>query len=66
MSKLTIPLLLLAAACSAPQDGSVELRGRIDGTMAQQAPTSDEADLLLSAQYRFYDDRPQMNADSTD
>lgn len=36
---------------------------QLDGTMVPQAPTSDEADLLLSAQYRFYDDRPQMNAD---
>ena len=36
---------------------------QLDGTMVQQTPTSDEADLLLSAQYRFYDDRPQMNAD---
>jgi flavin-dependent dehydrogenase len=39
---------------------------QLDGTMVQQTPTGDEADLLLSAQYRYYDDRPQMNADSAD
>jgi flavin-dependent dehydrogenase len=39
---------------------------QLDGTMAQQTPTGDEADLLLSAQYRFYDDRPQMNADAAE
>jgi flavin-dependent dehydrogenase len=37
-----------------------------DGSMAPQTPTGDEADLLLSAQYRFYDDRTQMNADTAD
>jgi flavin-dependent dehydrogenase len=39
---------------------------QLDGTMVQQPPSAEEADLLLSAQYRFYDDRPQMNADSPD
>ena len=39
---------------------------QLDGTMAPQPPTSDEADLLLSAQYRFYDDQPQIHTDSTD
>jgi flavin-dependent dehydrogenase len=39
---------------------------QVDGTMAPQTPTAEESDLLLSAQYRFYDDRPQMNADTAD
>jgi flavin-dependent dehydrogenase len=39
---------------------------QVDGTMVQQTPSPEESDLLLSAQYRFYDDRPQMNADSAD
>ena len=39
---------------------------QLDGTMAPQAPSSEESDLLLSAKYLFYDDRPQMNADSAD
>src|SRR5262249_46453553 len=33
----------------------------LDGTVAAQTASSDEADILLSAQYRYYDDRPQMN-----
>jgi flavin-dependent dehydrogenase len=32
---------------------------QLDGTMVQQNPTGDESDILLSAQYRYYDDRPQ-------
>jgi len=39
---------------------------QVDGTMAQQTPTGDESDILLSAKYLYYDDRPQMNAESTD
>src|SRR5215211_7233116 len=39
---------------------------QVDGTMAPQTPTADEADLLLSAKYLSYDDRQQMNADSAD
>jgi flavin-dependent dehydrogenase len=39
---------------------------QVDGTMAPQTPTADEADILLSAKYLSYDDRPQMNADSAD
>jgi len=39
---------------------------QVDGTMTQQAPTPEEAELLFSAKYTFYDDRPQMNADSAD
>ena len=39
---------------------------QLDGTMAPQAPTGEESDLLLSAKYLYYDDRPQMNADATD
>ena len=37
---------------------------QVDGTMTEQKPTADEADLLLSAQYRYYDDQTkQINAD---
>jgi len=32
---------------------------QLDGTMAPQSPSSEESDLLLTAQYRYYDDRPQ-------
>src|SRR4026209_2628175 len=32
---------------------------QVDGTLVSQTPSADEADLLLSAQYRYYDDRPQ-------
>jgi len=39
---------------------------QLDGTMAAQTASSDEADLLLSAQYRYYDDRPQINTDTAD
>jgi flavin-dependent dehydrogenase len=39
---------------------------QLDGTMAAQTASSDEADLLLSAQYRYYDDRPQTNTDTAD
>ncbi len=30
---------------------------QVDGTLAPQQPTSDEADLLLSAKYKYFDDR---------
>jgi hypothetical protein len=39
---------------------------QLDGTMTPAAPSSDEADLLLSAKYLFYDDRPQTNMDGAD
>jgi len=39
---------------------------QLDGTMAPQTPTADESDILLSAKYLVYEDRPQMNADSAD
>ena len=39
---------------------------QLDGTMVQQPPTGEESDLLLSAQYRYYDDRPQLNAETAD
>lgn len=39
---------------------------QLDGTMVSQTPSSEESDILLSAKYLFYDDRPQMNADSAD
>jgi flavin-dependent dehydrogenase len=39
---------------------------QLDGTMAPQPPTADESDILLSAKYLVYEDRPQMNADSAD
>jgi len=39
---------------------------QVDGTMAPETPTADESDILLSAKYLFYDDKPQLNADSAD
>jgi flavin-dependent dehydrogenase len=39
---------------------------QLDGTMAPQTPTPEESDLLLSAKYLSYDDRPQMHTDHTD
>lgn len=37
---------------------------QVDGTLEPQTPTSDEADLLLSAKYLYYDDRqPQTSGD---
>ncbi len=39
---------------------------QLDGTMVQQQPTPDESDILLSAQYKYYDDRQQMHTDSAD
>ena len=39
---------------------------QVDGTLAPQAPGNEESDILLSAKYLYYDDRPQMNADATD
>jgi flavin-dependent dehydrogenase len=40
---------------------------QVDGTMTPRVPTPDEADLLLSAKYRHFDDRqPQIYTDSTD
>jgi flavin-dependent dehydrogenase len=39
---------------------------QLDGTMVQQTPSPEESDILLSAKYLYYDDRPQMNADSGD
>jgi flavin-dependent dehydrogenase len=39
---------------------------QLDGTIAPQVPTGEESDILLSAKYLYYDDRPQMNADATD
>src|SRR5256714_244712 len=35
---------------------------QLDGTIAPQAPSSEESDLLLTAQYRYYDDRHQTEA----
>ncbi len=39
---------------------------QVDGTIAPHEPSAEESDLLLTAQYRFYDDQLQMNADSVD
>ena len=39
---------------------------QLDGTVVQQTPSTEEADLLLTAQYKYYDDRPQMNAETAD
>jgi len=38
---------------------------QVDGTMVPQTPSAEESDLLLTAQYRSYDDRPQ-NSESGD
>jgi flavin-dependent dehydrogenase len=38
---------------------------QVDGTMAPQTPTSDEADILLSAKYMTFDDR-QLATESVD
>src|SRR2546423_1742702 len=35
---------------------------QLDGTLAPQAPSNEESDLLLSAKYRYYDDRHQTEA----
>jgi hypothetical protein len=39
---------------------------QVDGTMVQQTPSAEESDLLLMAQYKFYDDRPQINAEQSE
>ena len=39
---------------------------QLDGTMAPQTPSLEESDILLSAKYLFYDDRPQMNTETAD
>lgn len=39
---------------------------QLDGTMVQQAPTADEADILLSAKYMYFDDRQQLGTESAD
>ncbi len=39
---------------------------QVDGSMVARVPTPDEADLLLSAQYKYYDDQPQIITDHTD
>ena len=39
---------------------------QVDGSMVARVPTPDEADLLLSAQYKYYDDNPQIHTDSAD
>src|SRR6185295_1641646 len=39
---------------------------QLDGTIVQQTPTTEESDLLLTAQYRFYDDQPRLNSETAD
>ncbi|HEX5889832.1 MAG TPA: NAD(P)/FAD-dependent oxidoreductase [Pyrinomonadaceae bacterium] len=34
---------------------------QVDGTLAPQAPTSEESDLLLTAKYNYFDDRALVN-----
>jgi hypothetical protein len=34
---------------------------QLDGTVVQQTPSAEESDLLLTAQYKYYDDRPQAS-----
>jgi len=39
---------------------------QVDGTLSPQTPTGEESDLLLTAKYNYFDDRPQINTDSAD
>lgn len=39
---------------------------QVDGTLAPQAPTGEESDLLLMAKYNSFDDRSQLNTDGAD
>ena len=39
---------------------------QVDGSMVAQVPTPEEADLLLSAQYKYFDDLPPVQSDSAD
>jgi flavin-dependent dehydrogenase len=39
---------------------------QVDGSMVPQVPTPDEADLLLSAQYKYFDDLSPVHSDSAD
>jgi flavin-dependent dehydrogenase len=39
---------------------------QLDGTMVPQTPTSEESDILLSAKYLSYDDRPQTHTEQTE
>ena len=39
---------------------------QVDGTLAAQTPTGEEADLLLRAKYNTFDDRAQLNTDGAD
>ena len=39
---------------------------QLDGTIVSEAPTPEESDLLLSAKYLYFDDRPQIHTDSVD
>ena len=39
---------------------------QVDGTLAAQTPTGEEADLLLRAKYNTFDDRTQINTDGAD
>ena len=39
---------------------------QVDGTLSPQTPTGDESDLLLTAKYNYFDDRPQINTDGAD
>lgn len=39
---------------------------QVDGTLAPQAPTGEESDLLLTAKYNSFDDRAQVNTDGAD
>jgi len=39
---------------------------QVDGTLERQTPTAEESELLLSAKYMYFDDRPQNYTDHTD
>jgi len=39
---------------------------QVDGTLAPQTPTGEESELLLSAKYMYFDDRPPVHTDGAD
>ena len=39
---------------------------QVDGTLAPEAPTPEESDLLLTAKYNSFDDRSRVNTDGAD
>jgi hypothetical protein len=39
---------------------------QLDGAMEPRTPTPEESNLLLTAQYKYYDDRSQIHTDGAD